>query len=190
MEFPVFEVQEKPSSIMPEPQPQNPIEIVPLESEKGIDYRKLRDLLKSEKWEEADQATGKVMMEIAGQTDRGYLTPEDLKKFPCPDLQIIDALWIQSSGGHFGFSVQKKIWEECGAITNNNLADWKGFGDRVGWRQQGEWKLTYSDLQKNLELSPVGEFPLCALFGSLDWRYALFSRRDLWSAVCKRPKDF
>jgi hypothetical protein len=143
-------------------------------------YEALLNCLASGSWEEADRATEKVMLEVAGQTDRGYLKPEDLEKLPCPDLQIIDGLWVQFSGSHFGFSVQKKIWEECGSPMSSN-DDWKKFGDLAGWRQQGDWKLEYSALKKNLKISPAGEFPGGGIGyrGFWEWGGSLFSRKDL-----------
>jgi uncharacterized caspase-like protein len=150
------------------PASNNLIDTVALESEKGIDYLKLRDLLKDGKWEEADRETLAVMLQAANRKSQGWLDSDSLKKFPCKDLRTIDQLWVAASNGHFGFSVQKKIWEECsGPILYGD--DWEKFGDRVGWRQQGDWKLQYSDLKKNLELSPAGEFPLWwVLFGFVD----------------------
>ncbi|MEO0874005.1 MAG: GUN4 domain-containing protein, partial [Bacteroidota bacterium] len=43
----------------------------------------------------------------------------------------------EASNDHFGFSVQKEIWEECGSPTSYN-DDWEQFGDRVGWRKNGQ----------------------------------------------------
>jgi hypothetical protein len=149
-----------------------------------IRYRNLLSYLANGRWEEADQESEKVMLEITGQTDRGYLNPEDLQQFPSADLQIIDNLWIQFSGGHFGFSVQKRIWQECGSINSRNSDDWYGFGDRVGWSTNGRW-VNYSELKKNLSDSPNGELPaLNSKFGGAgkaEWggELALFSRKDL-----------
>jgi GUN4-like len=137
----------------------NPIDTVLLESEKKIDYRKLRDLLKAGEWEEADRETYRLMITIVDKEGGQWLDLEDLKNLPCTDLLTIDELWLSASNGHFGFSVQKKIWEECGSPTGHTDR-WNEFGDRVGWRQKGEWKLGYADLKKDLKLSPVGEFPL------------------------------
>jgi hypothetical protein len=141
-------------------------------------YEALLNYLASASWEEADRATGKVMLEVAGQTDQGYLEPDDLEKFPCPDLQTIDGLWIQFSGGHFGFSVQKQIWEEYGSITSYDADEWIIFSDRVGWREKGEWKPSHSYLQKNLELSPIGGLPVWWVVGIKGGRgfVGLFSR--------------
>jgi hypothetical protein len=158
MEFPVFEVQEKPSSIMPEPQPQNPIDTIPLESEKKVDYRKLRDLLKAGKWEEADEETIDVMLQAANCQSQGFLDTDSLQRFPCRDLWTIDQLWGATSNGHFGFSVQKKIWEECGSPISDG-EDWDRFCFSVGWQDSTGAYLYCSDLKKNPFISPKGEFP-------------------------------
>jgi uncharacterized caspase-like protein len=100
-----------------------------LSSEKGVDYRRLRDLLKAEEWKKADQETLAVMLEVSGRQKEGWLDYESIKNFPCTDLRTIDQLWIKYSKGHFGFSVQKRIYESVGK-------DCERFGDHVGWRRK------------------------------------------------------
>ncbi|MGF1934947.1 MAG: GUN4 domain-containing protein [Nostoc sp. ChiQUE02] len=123
-------------------------------SEKGIDYTRLRDLLKAGNWKEADQQTLAVMLQATGREQEGWLDPESINNLPCSDLRTIDQLWVKYSDGHFGFSVQKRIWESFGK-------DYQKFGDRVGWRKginfNKDW-LFYSDLTftKN---SPQGHLP-------------------------------
>ncbi len=123
-------------------------------SEKGVDYRRLRDLLKAGQWREADQETLAVMLKATGREQEGWLNPRSIDNFPCTDLRTIDQLWVKYSNGHFGFSVQKRIWESVGK-------DYEKFGDRVGWRKgmffNKEWQL-YSDLTFTLN-SPQGELP-------------------------------
>lgn len=66
---------------------------------------------------------------------QNYLYLEvDISKFPCADLYVIDQLWVNYSGGKFGFSVQKQIWRECYNPTEYN-SHWERFGNQVGWRQ-------------------------------------------------------
>ncbi len=139
--------------VVREPEPEEK-----LRSEKGIDYTKLRDLLKAQKWKDADKETYLRMLEVVGRKDGDYLRVEEIKQFPCEDLRIIDQLWVKYSNGKFGFSVQKKIWQECGSPTSYN-DDWEKFGDRVGWRVnvKGEW-LSYSDLNFSLT-APSGHLP-------------------------------
>jgi hypothetical protein len=121
-------------------------------------YAKLTELLQAEQWEAADRETYRLMITTVGKEEGDYFSEKDLLEFPCEDLLKIDRLWVSASKGHFGFSVQKKIWEECGSITSYNLDDWVNFGDRVGWRRDGDW-LSYDDFHKTPSLSPVGELP-------------------------------
>jgi uncharacterized caspase-like protein len=139
--------------------PQNPIDAIPLESEKNVDYRKLQDLLKAGKWEEADRETLAVMLQAANRESDGWLDANSLKQFPCKDLRTIDQLWVSASNGRFGFSVQKPIWEECGRPMFTG-GDWDRFCVRVGWKDPATTAyVSYSDLQKNPLISPAGELP-------------------------------
>lgn len=128
-------------------------------------YEKLEKLLQNQKWKEADQETYRLMITIVGRTEEDWLREEDLKTFPCEDLQTLDRLLVKYSKGKWGFSVQKRIWEECGSPkTYNN--DWKKFGDRVGWRKNGKW-LEYQQLTFDLQKTSFGEFPLGVLGGGM-----------------------
>ena len=69
-----------------EPKPE-----VPLKSERGVDYTKLRDLLAAGEWEEADQETSKVMRQAAGS--EGPPSIKDIDNFPCEDLRTILDTW-------------------------------------------------------------------------------------------------
>jgi hypothetical protein len=144
-------------------------------------YRSLINYLANGRWREADQKTNRVMLEVAERTEQGYLDIDHIKAFPCEDLQTIDQLWVKFSGGRFGFSVQKQIWIECGRpMTYND--DWKRFGDRVGWRKEGDW-VGYDDLIFDLN-APAGEFPVAGGIGGVGgWFWGadvggLFSRAE------------
>lgn len=102
----------------------------------GVDYAHLETLLKAGKWKEADQETAKQMCQIMGRQSKGWLQIEDIEQFPCADLRTIDQLWVKHSNGKFGFSVQKKIWDECGSPTKYNK-HWEKFGEAVGWHSKG-----------------------------------------------------
>lgn len=113
----------------------------------GCDYAQLKRLLKSGNWKAADEETTRMMLAVAGQTQRGYLDSDDIKNFPCEDLRIIDGLWVQCSNGRFGFSVQKQIYINCGGKPNGSYPDdtiWYRFADSVGWRVNGSW-LSWKD---------------------------------------------
>lgn len=115
-------------------------------------YRALLNYLAAGRWREADEETDKVMLEVAGQEERGYLMPEDIDEFPCEDLLIIDRLWLKFSGDRFGFSVQKKIYEELGGTYVYNEEVWESFGVRVGWLEGENW-MNYDELTFNLNAS-------------------------------------
>ena len=134
-------------------------------------YTQLEALLKAGKWREADEETSKVMLIVSKQEDRGWLDEDDLKNFPCEDLLTIDRLWVEASKGHFGFSVQKKIWEKCGSPMDYN-DDYKKFMETVGWRSE---LVNYENLH-----SLKGELPLpeSIFYGT---RSILFSR----ATTCK-----
>jgi hypothetical protein len=155
------------------------IDAILLKSEKGADYTKLRDLLKAEKWEDADRETENVILQVSGQEERGFLMPDDLQNLPCEDLLIIDKLWVEESKGHFGFSVQKKIWQKCGSpVLYGN--DYEKFMEIVGWRS-GEDFVSYADLKFSNHLSPEGELPASYLKTSLgvkrSWLYSFIVHR-------------
>ena len=153
-----------------------------LSSDKGVDYTRLRDLLKAGNWKEADKETLAVMLKTADRVKEGRLSSDFIEKFPCTDLRTIDQLWVKYSNGCFGFSVQKRIWESVGK-------DYGKFGDRVGWRKgmffNKEW-LYYKELTFSLQ-APQGHLPALGAggvgFGRLGalvvYLFMLLSRRDL-----------
>ncbi len=115
------------------------VESLDLSSERsGINYNRLRDLLAAGNWEEANEETAERMWDVTWRQEHRWMRGRDIERLPCKDLKIIDTLWAYYSQGEFGFSVQKKIWEELGSPTGEG-EDWKRFGDRVGWRSEGSW---------------------------------------------------
>jgi hypothetical protein len=147
-------------------------------------YDQLMSYLVTGAWKEADRETDRVMLEVKEKNSGDYLTVEDMKTFPCEDLLTIDNLWVTASNGHFGFSVQKKIWEKCGSPMSYN-DDYKKFMEIVGWRS-GDNFVSYNQLKFSSALSPAGELPM-GVGGfeirvvCFEWRMDLFSR----AAICK-----
>lgn len=134
-----------------------------LRSEKEIDYSYLRDLLKAGKWQEADDVTLDLMLQIARRKKYGWLGVPDIQKLPHIDLRTIDALWIKYSQGKFGFSVQKKIYlADCDRADRRymyyNDDCWKKFGDAVGWRINENW-IWHSEANFNIS-APQGHLPI------------------------------
>ncbi|MBD2041381.1 serine/threonine-protein kinase [Microcoleus sp. FACHB-672] len=146
-----------------------------LRSEKGIDYRQLRDYLKAGSWKEADKETAQLMLKAGNREKEGWLRGEDIHNFPCTDLRTIDQLWVKYSNGHFGFSVQKRFWLEAGGkIDYRNESH---LGDLVGWRVNGAKKY-YNELTFSLK-APEGHLPFFDWVFGVGAEAVLLSRRDL-----------
>ncbi|MEB3147423.1 MAG: serine/threonine-protein kinase, partial [Sphaerospermopsis sp.] len=108
---------------------------IELISSVGMDYRKLRDLLKTGNWKEADRETRRVMLAVAKREREGWLDTKSIDNFPCEDLLTIDQLWVKYSDGKFGFSVQNKIYQSLEGTKDYDQKIWDAFGDKVGWRK-------------------------------------------------------
>lgn len=121
-----------------------------LASDVDADYTKLRDLLAAEHYKAADLETRKVMVWVCRAVKQAEPHSQDSLPFPCKDLHTIDRLWVSYSEGRFGFSVQKQIYL---AVDR----DYEQFGDRVGWREDGEW-VNYHHLQFDRS-APQGHLP-------------------------------
>lgn len=147
-----------------------------LSSEKGIDYTRLRDLLRAENWKEADSETYLVMLKAVGREERGWITEEELLNFPCTDLRTIDQLWVKYSNGHFGFSVQKEIYLSVGGVDDGKYYEevFEKYGDEVGWRVNESW-IWYKDVTNTIYSR--GHLPLFEKWQLEVWFFVgLFSR--------------
>ena len=114
-------------------------------------YQKLDDLLSSQKWREADYITREIILKLANRTSQGSLDKASIKAFPCEDLQAIDYLWVHYSKSKFGFSVQKKLWIDCGGTVGvYDYTVFKKFAVKVGWYSQIniDW-MTYTQIMND-----------------------------------------
>ncbi|MEG3851414.1 GUN4 domain-containing protein [Microcoleus sp. herbarium7] len=152
----------------------------------GMDYINLRNLLAAKKWKEADEETARVMLKVAGREEEGWLDTENIEKFPCEDLRTIDQLWVKYSNGHFGFSVQKRIYQSLGGTSQYDEKVWEAFGDRVGWRKKNEWLyynyLTFSEKAPEAHLPVIGSndgYGNWWIYLEEEYWVSLLSRRDL-----------
>ncbi|NEQ51921.1 MAG: NACHT domain-containing protein [Leptolyngbya sp. SIO3F4] len=105
-------------------------------------YFKLAYYLQTQQWQAADNETVSVMLAAGDKTQKGYLNLDDIRNFPCPDLRVIDQLWVRYSNNHFGFSIQKDIYLHCGGKADYQYYEeaFRKFGTVVGWRVNEEWK--------------------------------------------------
>lgn len=154
-----------------------------LTSDREVDYGKLRDLLKTGRWKEANQETVELMLKVVDRRDPINLLYDGINEFPENDLHTIDQLWHKYSKGCFGFSVQKKIYLECGGEPDGSLDEeaWVKFGHQVKWYVKDGW--ITDDRIAFYASAPKGHLPLL-LEPSLMELYdesleSLFLRRDL-----------
>ena len=125
-------------------------------------YKNLEEYLKNEQWKKADLETMEILIEIADSIESPdprrdlitWLKQTDLDKIPDEVLKTIDQLWVKYSKGHFGFSVQAKIWGECCGkqrkcelkITYRNK-----FAESVGWSDGRKWIKRYDNLDFSID---------------------------------------
>ncbi len=131
-----------------------PTGIVPLDSEQGIDYTALQQLLVKQDFEAADRLTLRHLCELSGPTalQRNWLYFTEVDKFPIPDLQTINRLWLVHSEGKFSFSVQREIWLSLGK-------NWESFWPKIGWKSGNTWTRYPGGFTWNLS-APRGHLPL------------------------------
>jgi len=123
-------------------------------------YQKLRKYLAAANWFEADLETVNLILDGAN-ANKDNLKPEDIQRFPCKELVVIDQLWLKYSNRRFGFTAQLALYQECGGslettITRDQRIIEK-WGDRLGWRDRMGWrKCEQLDYSLN---APVGCHP-------------------------------
>jgi hypothetical protein len=128
--------------------------VVPLKSERNIDYRTLQQLLAQQDFQAADVVTLQKMCELAGASaiERQWLYFTEVDNFPIIDLQTLDKLWLVHSAGKFGFSVQRKIWLSVGQ-------DFAKLWYKIGWKTDNNWTRYPQEFTWNLD-APTGHLPL------------------------------
>jgi hypothetical protein len=128
--------------------------LVPLKSERAIDYAPLQALLAQQDFQAADRLTIEKMCELAGSLaiQRKWLYFTEVENFPITDLQTINALWMLHSEGKFGFSVQRELW--LGAGKN-----WEKLWYQIGWKNGNNWTRYPQEFIWSLE-APKGHLPL------------------------------
>lgn len=130
------------------------------------------------------------MLKAADREKEGWLDDKFINNFPCTDLRTIDQLWVKYSSGRFGFSIQKRIWQNVRVTKpknhvmimmalvygNDTVADaesFEYFSDRIGWqslnRTLGDHELIFS------KEAPEGHLPVFGFFKPF-WRIDAFGK--------------
>lgn len=128
--------------------------IVPLRSDRSIDYSPLQALLTQQDFQAADRLTLEKMCELAGDlaVQRKWLYFTEVEKFPATDLQTINLLWLVHSEGKFGFSVQRELWLSAGK-------NWEKLWYQIGWKNGNNWTRYPQEFTWSLD-APRGHLPL------------------------------
>nr|PNR27418.1 hypothetical protein PHYPA_029570 [Physcomitrium patens] len=134
---------------------------IDLVTDSGASLETLREKLAAGEWEAADAETRRLLCVLAGEeaVKRKWVYFSEVKFISASDLTKVDSLWRQYSNGKFGYSVQKKIW-------NNSGKSWNTFFRKVGWTRPLD---DYQDTYKKFPLefmwdvadpTPEGHLPL------------------------------
>lgn len=145
--------------------------IVPLKSEKRMNYQDLQRLLVQNDLMAADKLTQQKLVKLAGidEQSRNWLYFTDVNKIPVQDLQTIDQLWNVHSKGKFGFFVQRQIW-----LTVEK--DWEKLWHKIGW-EVNRVPCRYPDEFQWNSNGPRGHLPLCNQLRGVQVLSALFSHK-------------
>ncbi|HAC63075.1 MAG TPA: hypothetical protein DCF68_05930 [Cyanothece sp. UBA12306] len=148
--------------------------IIPLKSERNIDYQELNKLLLKQDFQAADTLTRQKLCELAGvaAVERKWLYFTEVEQFPTTDLHTINSLWWVYSEGKFGFSVQRKIWLSVGQ-------DYNKLWPKIAWKQDNNWTQYPSEFTWDLT-APVGHLPLLNQLRGVRVTNSLFSHK-VWS---------
>ncbi len=150
--------------------------VVPLRSERNIDYQPLQQLLATQDFQAADYLTLQKLCELAGATamQRKWLYFTEVDNFPITDLQTLNQLWIIHSEGKFGFSVQRELW--LGVSKN-----WDKLWPKIGWKNGQTWTRYPQEFTWDLT-APRGHLPLSNQLRGVRVMEKLLSH-PAWNAV-------
>lgn len=134
----------------------------------SISFDQLRNQLKAQDWEAADQTTHLILLRAAGSQSLkdGTFHPDELSRISCAEIALIDQLWTQATDGKQGLTAQKKIYE-------STFKDLRKTYETIGWltpsgefaintvynRQTSRWEYL-EGRQPNFKSPPTGHLPL------------------------------
>ncbi|MGG6270662.1 GUN4 domain-containing protein [Leptolyngbya sp. AN03gr2] len=126
-------------------------------------YRRLEYLLKTAQWQEADDETIRVIAKLMpGRVSKHGCTHIDVSQISPKALRTINRLWLEASGGRFGLSVQKRIWQRIKAHqerrSGSYRSDYEMFVEAVGWSNESG-RVYHTDFDY-LITNPKGHLPM------------------------------
>jgi hypothetical protein len=127
----------------------------------GQDYTYLQALLEARQYQEADDETWRLLLQLARRTDQGCLNLDAVETLSCEVLDILDRLWWTYSQGRFGLRVQHRLYRALGGTAEFDFSLWQTFAEGVGWCQDRHW-LNYAELTFS-DRAPLGHLPTCCI---------------------------
>ncbi len=138
-----------------------------------INYSRLQSLLAAKDWQAADLETRAILQRLAGSKgDLLFSSKSVLSRLPLTDLQTLDALWSNASGGRFGFTAQQRVWRQAVKGSSHAKTQVERFAQSVGWRRTqplpnnnpigmelGGTKWRFDTELDYTGAAPVGHFP-------------------------------
>lgn len=120
-------------------------------------YGRLQNLLAAGNFWQADLETIAILLSISGAPNLEAITPNDVRRFPCHELRVIDILWTTYSQQRFGFSAQVQLYQSVGGSLDTTIAQDDSIivrlGEKVGWRKNNTWQKC-DDLDYTLNAPP------------------------------------
>ena len=129
----IFQKSTVPPSIIPSISP------APSKPSPSETLTKLEKSLSDRNWVEADLATD-------------LLSPKSLS---CSELLSVNKLWLNYSNNNFGYSVQRRIWEQ-----KNLNGKYDNFAEFVGWKSDTGYAFNIRDPILNTSLDSPAQAPL------------------------------
>jgi hypothetical protein len=130
-----------------------PTGVVPLKSDRHIDYLPLQKALVEQDFQKADLITIHKLCELAGESavKRKWLYFSEVDNFPDTDLHTVDQLWLIHSEGRFGYSIQRQMWLSVGC-------DFTKLWTKIGWKKGSNWTRYPNEFIWDLT-APQGHLP-------------------------------
>ena len=138
---------------------------------------RLEDLLENQQWQEADRETIDILLDLTKRKKYGSLRDRDIANISATDLSNIDLLWLEASNNHFGFTIQRRIWQkklglELAPKQFRNSENLRDFGRLLGWYEDSKLIENRDRYQFSLA-APQGHLPSlrfpCSEFPDLNW---------------------
>ncbi|XP_020584545.1 tetrapyrrole-binding protein, chloroplastic [Phalaenopsis equestris] len=143
--------------------PHLPAATLSLSSSSILAFDSLAHHLSAANFRQADHDTRRLLIRLAGEAAemRGYVFFSEVQFIAADDLRAIDDLWRCHSGGRFGYSVQRRLWEKA-------QRDFTKFFIEVGWMRRMETEVeqfTYRSFPGEFiwelgDETPAGHLPL------------------------------